>query len=809
MESAQGPLHDLRVLDLAGESGVYCGKLLGDLGADVVKVEPPGGVAMRRIGPFYRAVDHPDRSLFFWHYNTSKRSIVLDLHRATDRERLADLADAADVMVETGKPGGLDALGLGYTALAARNPRLTVVSITPFGQHGPRRFDATSDLVAQAVGGMVSVNGFPDDPPLQGCGLQAYHSASVYGAIGALLALVSRHITGRGQWVDVSLQDSSAACVEHATSLFHTEGRAPTRLGSLHWTGHFRIGRGADGDVLLCTLCDWTTLVEWMRADAAAEDLIDPRWDEVKYRQEHCEHVFEVLDRWVSRYPVADLVAAAQLRRIPCGAVRAPDALRDDPQLRSRGFFASVRHPEIDATLAYPGAPYVFSRTPWRIRCRAPRIGEHTSEVFRDWVRASTIDSKLALQVAPEASGCPPASTAALAGLRVLDFTWMVAGPLATRILADQGAQVIKVERRDTLDVEDRRQGLTGSLNRGKHSIVIDMGNAAGVTLAQRLAAASDVVIDNFSARVMRNWGLDDATLHQLNPGLIVVHMSGFGHSGPAQDFVSYGPTLQAMSGHTWLMRGHDGRPAGWGFSYSDMAAGASAALGVLAALRHRQRTGEGQSIDLSQYENLCALLGPGLLALLQGRTLETPGNRSQELLGAPHGIFRCADRPGDGPARDRWCAIAVFGDEQWHRFRAVLGDPAWMRDARFATRGGRLELAALLEGHIEQWTRERSAEMVAEQLQAAGIAAGVVADAEDLCQRDAHLRARGYWVCVVTPEGREIELAGVPFQLSETPRAVMLPGPLLGEHTDEILEGILGMGAHDIATLRTANVIA
>jgi crotonobetainyl-CoA:carnitine CoA-transferase CaiB-like acyl-CoA transferase len=819
MAKCGAALGGVRVLDLAEASGAYCGKLLADMGADVIKVEPPGGAAMRDIGPFYAGTEPAaagmrdrNRSLFFWHYNTSKRSVTLDLGAPRERERFLGLAATADLVIETFRPGELDALGLGYATLAARNPRLTLVSITPFGQTGPYRDYRGSDLIAQAVGGMVYVNGFPDEPPLQGLGLQAYHSASTYAAIAALLALLARDATGRGQWVDVSTQESVAATVEHASSFFFQDGRIAERRGSLHWTRYFRVVRCKDGYAMHCTLGDWTSLIEWVKADGKAQDLAEPAWESFTHRRDHCEHLFDVLDQWAADYSVADLVEGAQLRRIPYAAVVPPEALLNNPQLAERGFFVPVRHDELGATLTYPGAPYVLNATPWRIRRQPPLVGEHTGEVFRESEhcgasaaeRPATGSSEL-WNRGPETRDPRP-----LAGVRIIDFTWVVAGPVATRILADQGAEVIKIERRDALDFGSRRGGLTGNLNRDKQSTIINMNEPRGVDLARELIVRADVVIDNFSARVMRNWGLDYDSLRRIKPDIIALSMSGFGHTGPHRDYVSYGPTLQALSGFTLLMRHAGGEPAGWGFSYSDMAAGYSGALVVLIALWHRRRTGEGQCIDLSQFENLCALMGPGLLDILVRGTPGTPiDNCSQEVPSGPHGVYRCADPPAEGPARDRWCAIAVFGDGDWRRFCRAIGQPVWTSDERFATPAGRAFHRAALDAHIESWTRNRAAEDVMTHLQRAGVAAGVVANAEDLCRRDPQLRARGYWARLATPEGKMVELDGVPFKMSDTPGGVGTPGPLLGEHTDHVLQRVLGMPAAAVGELRAANIIA
>ena len=368
-----GLLAGLRVLDLADQSGALCGKLLAGLGADVVLAEPPGGSPLRTIPPFWQGTPDPERSLFFWFYAAGKRSVVCD---PGDPDALRRLAAAADVVIETGPPGRLGWLG-------RVSPRLIVASITPFGQDGPRRDWLASDLVAQAMGGMLYVSGHADGPPLHSLGLQAYHQAATFAAIGVVSALIAREATGRGQHVDVSLQAAVAGSLEHVPGLFHQTGEIPTRHGTLHWTRYFRVGRCRDGWVMHCSLGDWTSLLEWVKADGAAGDLDDPAWEDLMHRKVHAEHLFDVLDAWAERYTVAELQDGAQLRRIPYAAVRAPEALLRDPHLAARGFFVPIEHPGLGA-VPCPGAPFQASDARWTV-ARPPRLGEHEAVVQADW----------------------------------------------------------------------------------------------------------------------------------------------------------------------------------------------------------------------------------------------------------------------------------------------------------------------------------------------------------------------------------------------------------------------------------------
>ena len=375
-------LADLRVLDLTDLKGALCAKLLGDMGADVLKVEPPSGDPLRDIGPFLDGIPHRERSLLFWFYNTSKRGITLDLSQPAGQELCKKLLTQVDVVVESFAAGTLAKLGLGYEELKRLNPQLILTSITPFGQTGPYRDYCSSDTIAEALGGMVYVNGAPDEPPLRGLGLQAYHSASFFAAIGTMSALWTRDTLSEGQWVDVSIQEAVAAAVEQVAPFYHQGLGIETRRGSLHWSRYFRVVHCRDGYLMHCTLGDWTSLVEWVKADGKAQDLVEPQWEDIHYRREHAEHLFDVLDEWAKDYSVAEIMEGAQLRRIPYAMVRPPETLIDDPQLNARGFFFAVEHPELGQTFRYPGGPTFFTATPWRISRRPPLLGEHNHEVY-------------------------------------------------------------------------------------------------------------------------------------------------------------------------------------------------------------------------------------------------------------------------------------------------------------------------------------------------------------------------------------------------------------------------------------------
>jgi benzylsuccinate CoA-transferase BbsE subunit len=378
-----GALSGLRVLDLTDYRAQLCGRLLADMGADVVKVEPPGGDSARRLGPFVNDLPHPDRSLFYWFYNLNKRSMTLDLAHNEGREIFLQLADSADLIIESFKPDHMPELGLGWDSLHEMNKSVILLSITPFGQTGPYREFEADDTVLTALSGMLYVNGSPGHKPVRPLGLQAYHSAAYFGAIGAMCALFARDRDGLGQWVDASMQEAATAAVEHVAGSFFGEGRIEPRRGTLHWSRYFRVGKCRDGHIMHCTLGDWTSLVEWVAADGKAQDLTGPEWRDVLYRAEHAEHLFDVLDDWVKDYKRDDLLEHAQMLRLPYATVRAPEALFDDEQLHARGYFVLVEHQELGRTFRYPGAPYMFGGSPWRVYRRPPLIGEHTVDILQ------------------------------------------------------------------------------------------------------------------------------------------------------------------------------------------------------------------------------------------------------------------------------------------------------------------------------------------------------------------------------------------------------------------------------------------
>ena len=377
-------LKGIRILDLSDEKASFCSKLLADMGAYVIKIERPGGDSSRNIGPFLGNAPHPERSLFFFHNNTNKMGITLNLEHWEGRKIFCRLVEKADVVVESFSPGTLKELGLGFEVLSQTNPKLILVSVTGFGQNGPRSKYRSCDIVASAFGGQMYVSGSPSTPPLKPFGEQPTYTACLFAAIGVLLAFKKRAQSGKGEHIDISIQEAVVSTLEHVWVRYFYENVIPHRQGSYHWNNNFCIVSCKDGHILISLLQQWETLVEWMSSEGMAEDLIDDRWKEEECRQRHMDHVIEVIQRWAKNHTAQELFEQGQLMRFPWAPVCSIKDVLESPQLESRGFFVEVGHPEIGKFVQYSGAPYKFNRCSLGRWKRAPQIGEDNIQIYQE-----------------------------------------------------------------------------------------------------------------------------------------------------------------------------------------------------------------------------------------------------------------------------------------------------------------------------------------------------------------------------------------------------------------------------------------
>jgi crotonobetainyl-CoA:carnitine CoA-transferase CaiB-like acyl-CoA transferase len=843
-----GPLTDVKVVECGRTlAAALCAKLLADLGAEVVKVEPPGGDPVRWMGPF--PGDRPDleKSALFHHANTNKLGVTLDLADPEGRRRLAELAAWADILVDD-RPAA-DRLPL--PAL----PQLIHVSISAFGQSGPYATYAATDLIAwHASGAGHRLDGFPEREPLRPPAEQAHQWGAIVGALGALTAYRSRRLTGRGQRVDVSEAQALAQMVVGNGQV--TDYNAARRAGDHTDWSSVRIGSGnmlpcKDGYVFVLALepHQWGGLVaamgnpEWAQTDLFA----GATWD----RQAYMDLIHRLMAEWLASHTKEEIFRACQAQRVPTTPVLTVAEVAQSGHLRARGFFAEVesRH---DGRLRLPGAPYRFSATPWSLRRPAPGLGEHNNLVFGDWLgqgkrqeASGKRDREPGIESTSAANGAPPATDVRrgpivqptplspyhplgscllplasfpLRGLRVVNFGWVWAAPVAGHLLADMGAEVIRIESRRRVDLTRQLPPLLaghpeGSLyaqntSRSQLSITLNLADPAALDLVRRLVAVSDVVIQNFSPGVLARHGLAYADLARLRPDLVMISMSAAGQDGPLRDVVAYGVSLAGLTGFNSL-NGYPGeRPLPLSVSYHDPMMGLYAAFAVLCALAHRDRTGEGQHIDLAQLEAVVSMLGAPLLDYFwNGRVGRPAGNRDPHM--APHGVFPSrppAGAPPDAPG-GHWIAIACRSDTEWRALCGVAEHPDWAADRRFAGLADRKANEDALEALLGAWTAGFTAAELTERLQRRGIPAAPALSAREVFE-DPHFAARQGWVEVEHPLGRET-IYGLPFHLSETPGAVRRAAPLIGQDNPYVYGQLLGLPDGQIGRLHQSGAIS
>lgn len=791
-----GALEGVRVLDLSGERAIYGVKLLADLGADVVRPEPPGGDPLRRRGPFLADRPGPERSLWHAFFASNRRFATLDPGSEAGHARLRRLARWADVVVD----GGV-LLRAGITAreLVAEKPALVVVSVSSFGPQGPWKDWLAPDLVASALGGICATTGDVDTPPLKGFGELAFQVSGVYAAIAALSALRHARATGEGQVVDAYAHDAIASCLEHVLMWVWYHERLPMALGpvlprrgSLHWTNAYQVVPARKGSIMVTPAPSAEAQIAWLAEEGAHQDLLDPKWEQPENRVGMLARILDVMRGWVAEKEAEELFFSAQARHAPYGQVLRIEQVAENPQLEARSWWETY---ELGGTAVRgPGAPYRLETTP----CRKPRPqrgpGADTEEVLAE-IAATGPDRDLEDRFSRSQRGQPETgrhSTRPLEGVRVLDFTHVLAGPFATRVLGDLGADVVKVGS------ATRPAAGSGAYymmwNRNKRSLALDMSNPEAIALCRLMCERADVVIDNFSVGVLDRWGVGYDQVADANPGVIYLAMSGMGQDGPWARFVTYAPTIHALAGLTELTGVPGREDIGIGFSLNDHQSGLHGAIAILAGLEARRRTGRGQRIDLSQFEVGVNLLGPALLDLFaNGRAARPVGNRLPWDVAAPHDCYPCA-------GEDRWVAIAVLTDAQWRAFRGVLGEPEWARDPRFDSAAGRVADLEKLDARVCAWTRGLDAEQVEARCQAAGVPAGVVQTGVDLAERDPQLRLHGFMQRLEDhPSYGPVWADRLPLRFRGTAALVYRRPRVIGEDNAAVLAEWLGMSADEV----------
>ena len=800
MDSPRGALDTVRVVDLTDERAIYGAKLLADLGADVIRPEPPDGDPLRTRGPFRHDSGDPagkPGTLSLWHafFASSRRYVSLDPSQPSGKQTLRQLVDRADVVLACAGAFGVAEAEL--DAARRRRPGLVVVDVSSFGPDGPWRDYLAPDLVAGALGGSVATTGDTDTPPLKTFGELNFVLSGTYAAIAALAAVNRVGDGGDGQRVHVSTHECIASCLEHVLMWYWYHDRLPNARGptlerraSLHWTNAYVVMPAKGGSIMVTPTPSLDNQLVWLIEKDAQADLLDPSYQEPENRREYIRRFMEVLRHWVGTRDVEELFFEAQDHHAPYGWVQSIEQVAANPQLEARQWWQRYAMPGCEA--CGPGAPYRFSETPWRLGAYGG-VGKDNEAVARE------------LGSAKEVRRPTPATRARkgdrpLAGIRVLDFTHVLAGPFATRLLGDMGADVVKVSSSVRVGQNGPDWVYYVTWNRNKRALALDLSHAETRAVCKRLCETADVVIDNFSVGVLERWGVGYDTVSAANPGVIYVQMSGMGKGGPWSDFVTYAPTIHALAGLTYLTGVPGRRDIGIGFSYNDHCAGLHGAFAILAGLQARRRTGRGQRIDLSQFEVGVNLAGPSLLDyFVNGRAAEPTGNRLPYDCAAPHGCYPCAGAASDAVADERWVAIACMTDAQWRSLRQVMGEPEWSTDPALGTAAGRVA-ATELDAHVGRWTRTHTAEDIMQRCQAAGVPAGVVQTGADL-GTDPQLRASEFLMSLdeLHPVVGQTYGDRLPLHFEDTPCDIYRRSRRTGEDNAAVLADWLGMSPAEV----------
>jgi crotonobetainyl-CoA:carnitine CoA-transferase CaiB-like acyl-CoA transferase len=791
------------VLELArGIREAYCGKLLADLGARVIKVEPPGGDAVRAMGPFPGGQPDSEKSGLFIHLNGNKESLTADLTQEADRQLVRDLARKADILIEGFAPGYLASVGLGYDRLGAINPRLVYTSITSFGQDGPCANWLGEEIVDWAMGGYMYFTGHPQREPLMVPGHQAEFHGGMHGALAALAAMYYQRDSGRGQHVDVC--NIEALLTAHCwldVSWSHA-GQVMVRNPS-------DLDRCADGYVFYFPLVQLPQIFILIEKPELASD---PRYTgDFQSWGLVVPEVKEQFREWALNHTKEEIYHPGQELRLPITPVLTTKDLAESPQMAARQWWLTADQPGL-GEIRLPGFPYRLTATPPSRRTPAPRLGEHNEAIRHEAAEAA---AAAAARPRPAflAHGTQDGRATALEGLLVVEMTANWAGPVCGRNLADLGAQVVKVELASkpatrggywpNMDLSAHpwnRGGYFNGMNRNKQDVVLDVGHALGRDAFLRLIREADVFIENNSARVMHNLNLDWEVLKEVNPRLIMVSMSGFGQSGPWTNYSAYGSNIEASCGLASLTGYRDGELFRTGFYYGDPVSGDHGTVALLAALEHRRRTGEGQFIDMSLDECAAGFFAEALLDYtINGVVREPLGSRSA--VHAPQNAYRCA-------GNDNWIALCVRDDGEWAALARVIGRGEWAEDASLAGAAARQAQHDAIDAAVSAWTSTQDQYTAARTLQAAGVpAAPILANWQLLS--DPHLYHRKFYVPVEHPEVGVYPYASWPWKLSRTPARVTAHAPLFAEHNRAVLGDRLGFSEEEIQRMYEEKVTA
>lgn len=782
------PLHDLRVVEISDRiAGSYCGKLLLDAGAQVLKIEPPQGDWLRRYTASGAPLAEDGTAPLFSYLNAGKRSMTF-APGSEDSARFRAALAAADVVVVTAGPARAAAMGIDPRQLLEHSPRAIIVTISDFGWTGPHADRAASEFTLQAWSGSPGFRGDPAGPPISIGGDLGEYMGGVFAAFGALAVRRRVERGGPGEHLDLSMLEALTTMQSsewlHSQLLRVPPIRRTTEVPSIE--------PAKDGYVGITMV----TGQQWLDFAAMVEC---PQLEEIEQlrfqigRWQYRDLIREQIHPWLAERSVAEIVELGQLFRLPIAALGNGSTIRDLDYVRQRGTFTPN-----PAGFHQPRPPWLMSAcAPTRVSA-TPKVGEADDE--SPWGRAESGPD-------PALDGLP------LAGVRIVDLTAFWAGPAATHLLAAFGADVVKIESiqrpdgirysggmRDDVDDWWEYGWVFHAMNTNKRSVTLDLGSEEGRRLFTELVAGADVVIENFSPRVMEHFGLTAEVLLGVNPKLVFARMPAFGVEGPWRDRVGFAPTMEQIAGLAWVT-GLPEAPPVTPRGACDPLAGVHAAFAVLAALSFAERTGSGQLVELPMLETvLNATAIQAIESEVFGVTLCRRGNRGHGT--AIQNIYRCA---GD---KDDWIAVTVRDDAQWNALVDVMDRPAWCDDEALSTVAGRVQRADDVDARLAEWFARQSLEPTVERLAGAGIPAAPVVS-PSLVTDNPQLRERGFFEALHHGSTGLGLYPCPPFALLDgQDRWLLRPPPKLGEHNEEILRDRCGLTDEELTRLATSGVI-
>ncbi len=778
-------LSHLRIVEFGGDAAVaMCGRWLAAFGAEVIKVEPPGGDSGRSYNPLgLNDAARPATGSLSRFLDGGKKSIVLDPTLAGDDLRLRRLVETADLVLHDGR----ERARLAAIASVAEG-RVLEVALTSFPETGPYADYAGAPNVLLALGGFQHLTGDPGREPLPLPGHQPQYLTGLYGVIGALAGLLRRREGGPVSKLSVSALEVLGSLHQLTFSLYLQAGRIRSRHGN-RWEGLYTTMLPcSDGWVALAASGqeNWERLCIMMDRPELTED---ERFLTGPMRVENSAALDVIVSEWLKGESKDELFRRAQEDwRMGWGALMSFDEVLESPQSNPRGFWAT---PDPGGPKV-PGFPAVMGETQWQVR-PAPAPGEHNGEIdnlVKRNVARPVIDTIVTSDAKP------------LAGVRVLDLTRVWAGPLCARILADLGADVVRIERPQPPEMAAGPYAASGGLRelyRNRRSLAIDLDTEAGRDVVRRMVKDADIVVENFSSRVMPNFGLDFEELRKINPALVMLSMPAYGAKGPYGAYIGAGPSIEPVTGLPNLLGYSESELRGTAIAYTDAVAGVSGAALLMIALTHARRTGVGQWVDLSQMEAAVAMLGEYYLAYQEAGFIP-PRAANSHPMWCPYGAYRCA-------GEDQWLSVAVRGGDEWRALCHAIGRQEMAADATLATAAGRMSNKGAVEMELSAWTRARSKFEAMALLQQAGVPAGAILDGREVLE-DPQMAHSGYFVRA-GGRGREPDLVPAsPILVDGVRRTDWLMAPRCGEDSVEVLRDVVGMGEEEIAALVADGIV-